>query len=243
MSQKSYIPRSDAKFDAWQSNFVSKSNTYISEWSLSASALAEWELLTHAPGNKKTEWDSARAKVSSGQFDKQDIARKNQARRSYENGDRKNIHDTSLRIFIARYIRNNPQVTAAQKNDIGITVPAEHRTNFPVTIENNTVHGSIRVMYPLKHISRVVQSGITQKGLSYGVDAIEIYISVTEASDEPPTDTAQYAFDGVVKYGLYSRSFSPDRKGKRVWYIARIRYKGKKLTFGPFCDPWDALIS
>jgi hypothetical protein len=46
----------------------------------------------------------------------------------------------------------------------------------------------------------------------------------------------------VVKRGLYTREFAPELEGMRAWYYARLRIKGKTITFGPPSDFWGAII-
>jgi uncharacterized protein YfaT (DUF1175 family) len=43
--------------------------------------------------------------------------------KSYEFGKQKFASDNSLRIFISRYLRNNPLVSNQQKAEMGLTVP------------------------------------------------------------------------------------------------------------------------
>ena len=126
-----FIGRSDADFDDWQDNFVAKVNLNKATWNLSEAALDEWTFLTVTAGDKKAEWVLRWAKVKSGEFTHSDVVYKDSARRSYESGDVNNPADTSLRIFINRYIRFNPLVTDGQKAEIGITIPDEQKTPAP----------------------------------------------------------------------------------------------------------------
>jgi hypothetical protein len=51
-----------------------------------------------------------------------------------------------------------------------------------------------------------------------------------------------FSYDGEVKRGHYTRVFDLSLENKRAWYYARVRIKGKKITFGPPSDFWEAII-
>jgi hypothetical protein len=57
-----------------------------------------------------------------------------------------------------------------------------------------------------------------------------------------PTQVNNFKYDGEVKRGLYTRTFEPDKEGTRAWYYARLRIKGKSISFGPPSDIWGAVI-
>ena len=246
MAYKNYIPRPDSAFNLWQNNFVTKANVYIVGWALSATALTEWQLLTNTPGKKKLEWDEAWRKVATGQFESHHTVRKTYARKSYESGRRTQAHDTSLRLFIARYVRNNPQVTTEQKANLGLTIPDMIKTPHPgVDAASKSIGllGAVKDIKHLMHRSSVTTPGAESRGLAYGVDGIEVHMAFTEATCKQSPPVSEFKFDGEVKYGLYARQFDVEQECLRAWYVARKRFKGKKKTYGPFSTPWSALIT
>jgi hypothetical protein len=245
MVRKDFIPHADSPFNDWQNNFVTRANVYMPSWGLTAAALAEWEKLTNTPGKKKLLWDQAWPIVASRLFDRGDTALKNRARKEYEFGFKDNANDTSLRLFISRYLRNNPLVTTQQKADMGLRVPDLIRTPSPDATSagrNINVAGAIAAMKHLMQRSSVMIPGALHKGLDMGVDAIEVYLAITEASVKIAPDVREFTMDGEVKRGYYNREFDAEQEGMRAWYLARIRFKGRRKTFGPYSHPWSGLI-
>lgn len=245
MVRKDFIPHSDLSFNEWQNNFVTRANVYMAGWDLTPAALTEWVLLTNTPGKKKQEWDSAWPRVASRIFDQADTQRKNSARKAYEFGKKDIPTDTSLRLFISRYLRNNPLVTDAQKSDMGLRIPDLIKTpasGADGAGHNLSVEGGIARMKHLMHRSSVMTPGANHKGLDIGVDAIEVYLVVKEASVKTAPDVKEFTFDGEVKRGYYIRIFDAEQEGMRAWYLARKRFKGSRKTFGPFSQPWSGLI-
>jgi hypothetical protein len=243
---KNFIPGSNLLFSPWQNNFVKKVVFFKSTWNWAATTDAEWDSLAQSgSASKKAIYDKAWEKVSTGVFDSADEQRLLDARKSYESGDKQNPEDTSIRMFINRYIRFNPLVTNDQKIDMGLIVPDEAKT--PVSDSNAKISseqliGCVKSMSHLIHKNTVTRAGEKSKAKGDGVDEIEIFVTTTEASvkDAPPLKDFQY--DGEVKRGLYTRTFDISLEGKRAWYYSRLRIKGKKITFGPPSDPWNALI-
>ncbi len=241
------IPRSDLDFDAFQDNFVIKVNLYKSGWGLSADALLEWTKLTVTAGDKKAEWVLRWAKVKSGDFTHSDIVFKNTARHSYESGDVNNFDDTSLRLFINRYIRFNTKVSAGQKADIGITIAGEQKKPAPGVDGANVIRevaGQLMKNEHLFQLSLVNTPGVKSLAKGTGVDAIEIYLAYTApATVIVPPAANDYVQDGESKGGYYKRQFVEGQEELKAWYKARKRFKGRTKTWGPFSKPWNGTIS
>jgi hypothetical protein len=245
MVRKDFIPHPDIDFNNWQNNFVSRANVYMPGWDLTATALAEWQLLTNTAGKKKDNWDHAWPKVASRVFDQVDTLRKNEARKAYEFGFRNDAKDTSLRLFISRYLRNNPLVTDEQKAELGLRVPDLIKTPSPDADGAGPLvafDGCIAGMKHLMQRSSVMTFGTKHKGLDKGVDGIEVYLVITDASVKECPDAKEFTMDGEVKRGYYVRGFDAEQEGMRAWYMARKRFKGRKKTYGPFSYPWSGLI-
>jgi hypothetical protein len=245
MVRKDFIPHADSPFNDWQNNFVTRANVYMPSWGLTTAALTEWTLLTNTPGKKKRLWDQAWPTIASRLFDRGDTALKKRARKEYEFGFKDEANDTSLRMYISRYLRNNPLVTTEQRVDLGLRIPDLIRTPSPGADgagQNMNVEGAIAGMKHFMHRSCVMIPGALHKGLDVGVDAIEVYLVIKEASVKEPPDVKEYTMDGEVKRGYYIREFDFEHEGMRAWYLARIRFKGRKKTFGPYSYPWSGLI-
>jgi hypothetical protein len=127
-----------------------------------------------------------------------------------------------------------------------LTVPDHQKTPTPDAekeVINTDVSGMIKSVSRLKHRNEVVTPGVKSKALGYGIDAIEIHITITEASVKDTPPAKDFMLDGEAKGGNYTRQFDEEQQGKKAWYKARKRFKGKTRTFGPFCKAWSSLIS
>ena len=240
------IPRSDLLFDPWQDNFVTKVNLYKSGWAWPAEADTEWTLLTNTPGVKKKDWDLRWGKVKTKEFEHKDVVFKDSARQSYESGDVNNPADTSLRLFINRYIRHNPKVSDGQKSDIGITIADETKTPAPgVDVINalREVTGQIMKNEHLYQLSLVTTPGVTSRAKGAGVDAIEVFMAFTEIAVKEAPAAKEFAPVGEASGGYYSHQFEETQEGMKAWYKARKRFKGRPKTWGPFSKPWSGVIS
>ncbi len=245
MSKKDFIPRKNADFHPWQENFVTKVNLYITGWGLSTDATDEWSTLTSDPGNKKKRYEAAWAVVSTGIYTVKDSTELRDARTSYESGIKRDINDTSIRMFISRYIRNNPKVTHDEKVDMGIVLrdslveasPTAVRTKF-----GNDLAGHVRSADYLVHILQVDIKGQTSRARPAGVKFIQIFMHIAEASVTVAPDPTIFASIGFAKRGLLKHDFTEVDEGKKAWYYACYLYDGKQASYGPRSPIWNALI-
>jgi hypothetical protein len=120
--QHDFIPRPDADFDIWQSQFMTGlTPARITAWKITPADQAALVLL-------QTGWTNAWtiAKDKGSHTSAQTIA-KDEARIAYEQ---------ALRTFVSQWLRSNTLVTDDQRRDLGITVPDSERT--PVGIKANS---------------------------------------------------------------------------------------------------------
>jgi hypothetical protein len=240
-----YIPKSNLTFDPWQINLVAKVNLFKASWSWPPEVETEWTLLSATVGKKKLKYDSAWTKVKSKIFDAADTQLLKDSRKDYESGDKLNPADTSIRMFVNRHLRYDPLVTNDQKIAMGLIVPDDIPT--PVSdsnsqISGNELVGKVRTMKHLIHFSTVTYAGQLSKAKGEGVDEIEVFIAFTDADVKTAPALSEFKYDGVVKRGLYTRNFDASQEGLHAWYYARLRIKGKNITFGPPSDVWGAII-
>jgi hypothetical protein len=244
MPDHDYIPGGDHEFDNWQSNFVNQVNTFLPLWNLSDAALDEWDLLTNTQKKKKLRWEKTWRVVASKGYKRSDIAEKKAARKDYENGHRNNIEDTSLRIFIARYIRNNPLVTIVQKKKCRLTIPADRHT--PTTESNSDFGDSLTVaiwrMSHFKHIIKVYVPGKKSVAKGKGIDSIQVYLAITDVNFAAPPKITEYRYDGTVVRGFHSHTFDQNEAGLLAWYITRKIMKGNRKKLGIPSIPYSAII-
>ncbi len=244
MSGINFIPVNNWLFAPWQDNFVSVVNDNMADWDFSADAILEWKRLTNTVGVKKKRFDAVWAIVSTGIFTKVDEEELKIARKDYESG--KNlVIDTSLRLFIGRYIRKNPKVTEAQKTALGITVPDEVKSVAKGTHgfhPGNDLSGKVREASHLGHLIQMTVGGEKSRAKPEGVKEIMIFVAVTEASVTKAPELSSFVFAGLTIAGLLKVSFKPDQEGKRAWFYGQFLYKGKPATYSDPTDIWDAII-
>ena len=245
MSGKDFIPASNRVFNDWQGNFVTVAHGYFPDWDLPPAADTEWGKLVTVPGNKQTRWKNAWNIVSTGEFTRSQEVEMLKARASYESGHKDDPGDTSLRLFIKRYIRYNPRVTDAQKQEMGLLVPDEVISQTSPELAKSEEAGLLGKVASAQHllqISEVTIPGQKSKAKGQGVEDIQVFIAFTDATTTTPPDIKDFAYDGVVLRGKYKRNFETSQVGKKAWYYARVMIKGKTRTYGPPSEFWSAVI-
>ncbi|MEI8204803.1 MAG: hypothetical protein WCH34_17420 [Bacteroidota bacterium] len=245
MPSKDFVPHKNSLFDNWQENLVNVANDCKEAWGLSNRALGEWELLTNTSGKKKKRWETIWAVVSSKNFTHSDETELLSARKDYESGNKNNPDDTSLRIFISRYIRFNKNVTVKQKEKMGLTIPKATRSKTLV-VDENQLAGNLsgRVIKNMNHchVSEIGVPGRKSKALEEGVKSIQVFIAFTPPDVKVAPPIKEFNYDGVADVGKHIHIFEADMGLTRVWYYARREFKEKKNTYGPPSIPWSALI-
>lgn len=242
MSKKDYIPTSDSEFFDFQDTFVSVVNTNKAGWDFSPTADTEWTLLTNTVGVKKKLYDDTWSIVKTGSFTRPERLAFLNARQSYESGKMYDPTDTSIRLFISRYIRNNKLVTIEQKAAMGLTIPDEVKTPSTPPSEGNLLVGSVKSATHLAHHNEIGVPGQDSKAKEDYVENIHVFIAFTDASVKTAPDEKEFVYDGIVKYGVYDRNFAAEQEGKRAWYFAKVMSKGKGGSYGPPSSTWNGVI-
>jgi hypothetical protein len=245
MSGINFIPAPNGKFNDWQKNFTTVAPGYFTGWGLPTAASDEWDALVTDPGNKQQRWITAYNIVSSGEFTHSQEVEMLDARNSYESGRPDDPDDTSLRLFIKRYIRYNPRVTKAQKQVMGLLVPDEVITQTSPDLAKSEEAGLMGKVASAQHLlqnSEVTVPGQKSKAKGEGVEEIQVFLAFTDATTTTPPDLKDFAYDGTVTWGKYKRNFDPSQVGKKAWYYARVMIKGKTKTYGPPSEYWNAVV-
>ncbi len=245
-----FIPRPIGEFDDFQRKFYKIVTDNFTAWGLDTNtdATGEWKTLTLTPGppiSKKVRFENAWAIVNTKKFYDSDELELKEARHSYESGDRNNIADTSIRIFINRYIRFNPKVTNKQKMDMGLTIPDITITPTTDTNEKITgteIIGTIKKSGHLSQTSQVTIVGRKSKAKEKGVDRIGVYMAITEAKAGQP-ELSAFQYVGDVSRGLYTHTFEPLEEGMRAWYYAVKVLKGRTKIIGKPSKVWSGVIA
>lgn len=229
-----FIPHGGPPFSSWEKNFVDKVNLYKGGWDFTARANNEWILLTSTANTKRLRWTAAWAIVSTKVFNSAEEIEMLDARRDYESGRPNDPNDTSIRLFIKRYIRNNPLVTNAQKISCGLIVPVLDATE--TTEANSKLSEEIALAAKhyahLEHIVGVIFPGKKSKALGKGIEEISIFIAITEPGQKEPPPISAFKYDGKASRSLYKRTFSEDQITMRAWYYACKKMKGKRSKYG-----------
>ncbi|HEX7412791.1 MAG TPA: hypothetical protein VF411_02010 [Bacteroidia bacterium] len=233
MANTNFIPTSAAEFDAWQLNLVDHVNNYKGGWNWNSDAVAEWDQLTGVGNVKQARWEAAWAIVSSKEFLGSDETEYKGARKAYESGNVNNSEDTSLRIFIRRYITHNKRVTSTQKKAMRLTVPDMVRT--AAADPGAKVLGSYLALRKQIHLSiqiEVIYPETKSKAKRKGIKEVMVFMGVQDAGIKttPAPETLLYA--GDMSYGIYTATFLFAQEGMKAFFA--IREKNSKGKLGNF---------
>ncbi len=240
MPSKDFIPHDCHLFNDWQNNLINVANSHIESWGLTNLALEEWTLLTMTERKKKKRWEAIWFVVSKKDSKSSEKTELRSARKDYENGNPRNPKDTSLRLFITRYIRDNTKVTTQQKAEMRVTVPIDSQSSASPTTSKNAqkeLQGSVTMIKHLYHQSIVKVIGRKSLALGEGVYSIRVFIAFTQATDKTPPSIEKFKLDGTVSLGKYPPTFTEEEECLRAWYYARIVFKGRKKRYVPPANP------
>ena len=238
----SFVPNGNGPFYDFSENYNSVVSLYKATWNLPDQATDELTLLA----TKRDRFVHAWGIVKTKKFYPSDERELLDARQEYESGDPTKPSDTSIRIFITRYIRNNPLVTNKQKVDMGIVIPDEIKT---ITTDTNAkvtgieMKGAVSVVRHLSHTITIDYAGTKSKKKPKGAKEVQIFIGYGDALGKNPPDIKTFAYDGVVTAGKYTKSFDAAQEGLRAYYYVRIVVKGRKPVYGTPSVIWSAVIA
>jgi hypothetical protein len=245
MASRSFIPNSNALFNSWQKQFTNVVNEYSTSWQLPPAAAAEWTWLTVGANSKKTRWENSWNIVSTRNFTRAQRTEMLDARKSYEYGRRFNAGDTSLRIFISRYLRNNPLVTNSQKAAMGLTVPDNVKSQTTIHtpgVTSTDFQGTVKYGTHLTHHNEIWVPDHESKAKAKGINSIQVYIAIKETFDKTPPDLKEFVFTGTVKRGKYAHVFDSSQEGMRAWYFVRLLLNGQQHVEGSPSTFWHSVI-
>ncbi len=242
MTNKNFIPGPNGKFNDFQNTLIAFILANMSGWGLPVAAAAEFLLLSATAGKKKMRWDAIWAIILTKAFTHPQEVELLAARKDYEYGRKDDPTDTSIRLFITRYIRNNPKVSDEQKAEMGLTVPDLVKTLSTHVFVGNNLVGTVSWGEHLVHHNEVVVPGQQSKAKGEGVENIHVFIAFTAASvtDAPALD--KFVFDGMVNGGIYKRVFGPEQEAMRAWYFVRMMMKGKDGKYSAPSEIWQSVI-
>lgn len=217
-----FIPEGYGEFHAWQKNFVAQVNTFKAGWNWNSDGVNEWDLLT-APGNvKQARWEAAWAIVNTKQFYHSDEQELKEARKVYESGDVNNPADTSLRLFVKRYIKYNVRVTDTQKKACRLTV-----TDTVLTAASDPGASDRTLELQLLAQSHLVQKigifyiGSQSRAKPKGIKDILVYMALQPVGTTTAPDISAFQYVGDTKRGSYVAHFTGTQEGMKAFYFVR----------------------
>ena len=242
ITKKDFIPGPNGKFDDFQKTLVAAMTAHMSTWGLPTAATAEFTLLTATAGKKKLRWEDAWEIVKTKSFTHAQEVEMLAARKDYESGRPDDPTDTSIRLFLTRYVRNNPRVTDEQKAEMGLIIPDLVKTLSTHIFVGNNLVGTVSWGEHLVHHNEVLVPGQESKAKGEGVENIHVFIAFTAASVTVAPALDKFVFDGMVKNGKYERAFNVEQEAMRAWYFVRLMLKGKNGQYSVPSEIWQSVI-
>ncbi|HEX7415176.1 MAG TPA: hypothetical protein VF411_14115 [Bacteroidia bacterium] len=227
-----YVPAKNNPFDSWQSTFVTQVNLLMGSWNFSTDAVAEWDLLTGTGNVKQARWETIWAKVRTKSFYHSEEVELMAARKAYESGSPESENDTSLRLFIKRYITHNKRVTPVHKSKCGLTVPGEAtKADADISKHLEVPQLKLKNMGHLVHLIEAKYPGTESKAKRKGVKEILMYMALQDANltTTPAEDSFKYVGD-IVRGTFVSRfTAEQEKKNLRAFYMTREKSTTRKL--------------
>jgi hypothetical protein len=217
-----FIPEGYGEFHAWQKNFVAHVNTYKAGWNWNSDGVNEWDLLTAAGNVKQARWEAAWAIVNTKQFYHSDEQELKEARKAYESGDINNPADTSLRLFVKRYIKYNVRVTDTQKKACRLTVTDTILSAAP----DPGASGRVLQLQLIEqgHLAQKIgihYSGIKSRAKPKGIKDILVYMAVQSLTVSTTPEASSFQYVGDVKRASYIAQFTESQVGMKAFYFVR----------------------
>jgi hypothetical protein len=219
--KKDYIPAGEAAFNAWQANFVTRTQAGGAGWGLLpadiAALVAEQALYIPA--------------YAAGNIEADPSPSERQAKR-----DAQRLYTQFIRNFVKTKLNINTAVTNADREALGLTVYDTERTPTPPPAFAPQV--VVDKILHLVHRLRITNPN-TPESQAKPADAVgmRVYIYIGTVA---PASIFDYEFKGIATRHLYTVEFTAADIGKRAWYIAL--YEGMRGQKGPQSASTDAII-
>ncbi len=212
---KDYIPQSPDAYNAWQGNFVDETSANLQNWGIDAQ-------IFQPVLDEQTEWDKVYPKAVNPQNRTQaDVTARTEKQSSYTE---------VIRTFVNQQIQNNPKVTDADRNRLGVPVHSTVRTPSPVP---STVPVVDIVTGHQQHIIHFSNEGSAGKGKPVGVHGCEIWMK----KGTQPENDSELSFVATDTATPYTLKFDTADMGIMVYY--RLRWVNTRGEVGA----WSALVN
>jgi hypothetical protein len=214
----SYIPRKDADFAQWVSNFMNYLSVHQAQFNFPATVFSELTVLQAA-------WDAAYAAAETvATRTKATVVAKEEARATLEK---------ELRRDIREFLTYSRFVSDADRKNMGLPVHKTGSTPTPPPAE--TVKATVSTPAPATiAIDFRSEAGRAKPA---GVHGAEIVWAIL---DRPPVNWSELIHSNFDTRSPFTLSFEGEDRGKHV-YIA-LRWENTKGEKGPWCDIISAII-
>jgi hypothetical protein len=160
--------------------------------------------------------------VNTKQFYHSDEQELKEARKAYESGDINNPADTSLRLFVKRYIKYNVRVTDTQKKACRLTVTDTILSAAP----DPGASGRVLQLQLIEqgHLAQKIgihYSGIKSRAKPKGIKDILVYMAVQSLTVSTTPEASSFQYVGDVKRASYIAQFTESQVGMKAFYFVR----------------------
>ncbi len=220
-----YIPDGDARFDAWQSNFVTYVNDHLADLGLVAADVA-------GLNGSAASW--------TGDYPAHGAAQ-SAARAATEAKQRARSQLKAMIRPLVRRLQAESQVDDGERAAMGITVPdrVATPTGPPVTRPLVRVDSGQRLRHTIHFADEATP---TRRAKPSGVMGVEIWVKVAPfgGSSTPPTDPSELKFLSIDTRTPHTAEFSGEDGGQTAHYMLRwVATTGEK---GPWSETASATI-
>jgi hypothetical protein len=153
------------------------------------------------------------------------IIERNQARKVYE---------AEIRRVVKTYLINNPNVTDAQRNDMGLPIHKTTRTPSQVA---KTFPWVEVLTYMIRHLILNYGASSTERAKPEGQIGVEVLWVI---SHEKPSGIEQLIHSVFDTRSPIDLEFSEEDRGKTVWFV--IRWENTRGEKGPWSPMYSAII-
>ncbi|MDR2361317.1 MAG: hypothetical protein LBD91_01145 [Prevotellaceae bacterium] len=213
---RNFIPGSDALFDIWQSNLITKMTASATRFNIPAAVVTD--IVT-----KQVRWNTAYAAAKDpATRTKITVKEKQQARDDYED---------SLRALTRSYLTYNPAVTDSDRENLELPIHKTTHTPAPVATEPPWLKPNTSL---LRHVSFDYGGSELSKTKPTGQHGLELIWEI--AKERPPhvRNLTHSVFDTHTPLVI---EFDEEDRGNTLWYTARWENtRGEK-------GPWGEIVS
>jgi hypothetical protein len=221
MSNRDYVPKTDAEFDSWQQNLLSQLKKDKPRFALA-------DATETSLGDLQADWQTNYAAHLSAQTEAAaKRAAKDEARAAFIAALRLQVQQT----------QHTPGVTDADRAALGVSPRDSVRTAAPVPATRPVA--TIEAGLSLRHTINFFDEGTPNaRRKPDGVLGCEIWCKV---GDPAPTDPAQLVFVALDTATPYIKNFDGADAGKTAYY--RLRWTNTRSEAGPWSQLYSATVT